>query len=226
MKRRNKLILEFTEFNLQRFNDTSAQASVHVDDPQLSLNAFDKHLDGLRAAMSRINDIMGRLSDTGAYRNLRSKMALENQNIKNLNILRIVKVNNISYDAYISFEIGDDKYWGVAQNLMSNSTDLKSEVFKDYDLFQSKEWIIKTKGLIIKTLKEWLKPEPGTYRLLNEEVVCYSVETGKQLSMERGLEIELVRAHTDRLVISHDDYTYNLIGDNYVFFNWWFEKID
>ncbi len=226
MKRRNKLILEFTEFNLQRFNDTSAQASVHVDDPQLSLNAFDKHLDGLRAAMSRINDIMGRLSDTGAYRNLRSKMALENQNIKNLNILRIVKVNNISYDAYISFEIGDDKYWGVAQNLMSNSTELKSEVYKDYDLFQSKEWIIKTKGLIIKTLKEWLKPEPGTYRLLNEEVVCYSVETGKQLSMERGLEIELVRAHTDRLVISHDDYTYNLIGDNYVFFNWWFEKID
>lgn len=226
MKRRNKLILEFTEFNLQRFNDTSAQASVHVDDPQLSLNAFDKHLDGLRSAMSRINDIMGRLSDTGAYRNLRSKMALENQNVKNLNILRIVKVNNISYDAYISFEIGDDKYWGVVQNLMSNSTDLKSEVFKDYDLFQSKEWIIKTKGLIIKTLKEWLKPEPGTYRLLNEEVVCYSVETGKQLSMERGLEIELVRAHTDRLVISHDDDTYNLIGDNYVFFNWWFEKID
>ena len=45
MKRRNKLILEFTEFNLQRFNADSAQASVHVDDPKLSIDAFDKHQD-------------------------------------------------------------------------------------------------------------------------------------------------------------------------------------
>jgi hypothetical protein len=57
MKRRNKLILEFTEFNLQRLNPDSAQASIHVDDPQLSTNAFDKHEDKLRAAMSRIDDI-------------------------------------------------------------------------------------------------------------------------------------------------------------------------
>ena len=43
MKRRNKLILEFTEFNLQRMNPDSVQASMHVDDPQLSINSFDKH---------------------------------------------------------------------------------------------------------------------------------------------------------------------------------------
>ena len=70
MKRRNKLILEFTEFNLQRLNPDSVQASMHVDDPQLSTNAFDKHQDGLRAAMSRVNDILNSLSGTDAYRNL------------------------------------------------------------------------------------------------------------------------------------------------------------
>ena len=226
MKRRNKLILEFTEFNLQRFNDTSAQASVHVDDPQLSINAFDKHLDGIRAAMSRIEDIMGRLSDTGAYRNLRSKLALDNQNIKDLKILRITKVNNISYDAYINFVIQDEVYWGIVENVLSTSPVLKSEVFKDQELLQSKEWIIKIKGLIIKTIKEWLKPEPGVYRLLKDEVICYSVETGRQLSMEQGIEIEVIRTHSDRIIISHDNETYNLVGDNYVYFNWWFEKID
>lgn len=226
MKRRNKLILEFTEFNLQRFNDTSAQASVHVDDPQLSINAFDKHLDGIRAAMSRIEDIMGRLSDTGAYRNLRSKLALDNQNIKDLKILRITKVNNISYDAYINFVIQDEVYWGIVENVLSASPVLKSEVFKDHELLQSKEWIIKIKGLIIKTIKEWLKPEPGVYRLLKDEVICYSVETGRQLSMEQGIEIEVIRTHSDRIIISHDNETYNLVGDNYVYFNWWFEKID
>jgi hypothetical protein len=225
MKRRNKLILEFTEFNLQRFNDTSAQASVHVDDPQLSLNAFDKHLDGIRAAMSRIDDIMGRLSDTGAYKNLRSKLALDNQNLKNLKILRIVKVNNISYDAYISFEIGEDVYWGTVQNILGESPVMKSEVFKDQELLQAKEWVIKIKGLIVKTIKEWLKPEPGVYRLLKDEVICYSVETGRQLSMEQGIEVEVVRAHSDKIIIFYEE-AYNLVGDNYVFFNWWFEKID
>jgi hypothetical protein len=225
MKRRNKLILEFTEFNLQRFNDTSAQASVHVDDPQLSLNAFDKHLDGIRAAMSRIDDIMGRLSDTGAYKNLRSKLALDNQNLKNLKILRIVKVNNISYDAYISFEIGEDVYWGTVQNILGESPLMKSEVFKDQELLQAKEWVIKIKGLIVKTIKEWLKPEPGVYRLLKDEVICYSVETGRQLSMEQGIEVEVVRAHSDKIIIFYEE-AYNLVGDNYVFFNWWFEKID
>jgi hypothetical protein len=101
-----------------------------------------------------------------------------------------------------------------------------SEVFKDFDLLQPKEWIIKIRGLIIKTVKLWLKPEPGTYRLLNNEVICYSVDTGKQLKMDSGIEIELVRAHDDKMVISHENEYYTLTGDNYIYFNWWFEKID
>jgi hypothetical protein len=109
---------------------------------------------------------------------------------------------------------------------MSNSPNFKSEVFKDFDLLQPKEWIIKTKGLIIKTLKKWLKPEPGNYRLLNEEVICYSTETGKQLKMESGIEIELIRSHDEKIIIKHGSDYYNLVGDNYIYFNWWFEKLD
>lgn len=226
MKKRNRLIREFTEFNLQRFNDTSVQASTHVDDPQLSLNAFDKHLDGVRAAMSRIEDIMGRLQDTSAYRGLRSKLSLENQIVNNLKILRIYKSNSINYNVYISFVIMDKLYWGVVENIMGSEPILKSEVFIDNNLYQAKEWVVKTKGLIIKTIKEWLKPKPGTYKLLNDEVICYSVETGKQLSMKMGIEIELIRSHSDKIIISHNDDRYNLVGDNYLFFNWWFENID
>ena len=226
MKRRNKLILEFTEFNLQRFNDTSVQASTHVDDPQLSINAFDKHQDAIRVAMSRINDIMNRMADTGAYNNLRSKLAMEHQQVENLKILRITKSNNINYDAYISFTIQNSEYWGVIENLLGTEPKLKSEVFNDQYLHQSKEWIIKITGLIIKTLKEWLKPEPGKYKLLGDEVVCNSNETGKQLVMNKGIVIELVRAHSDRMLVRYENDDYTLRGDNYVFFNWWFEKVD
>jgi hypothetical protein len=216
----------FTEFNLQRFGaETSAGSMNSTDDPALSLNAFDKHQDMIRQAMSRVSDIMHNLSGSSAYKNLRGKLALEDQDIKSMKIQRILKVDHINYDVYIMFVIGDHEYWGVIKNILSPNPELESEVFKDYDLYQAKEWIIKIKGLVIKTIKTWLKPEPGIYKLVNDEVICYSVETGKQLKMESGIEIELVRAYDNKIIIRHDSDTYNLVGDNYVFFNWWFEKI-
>lgn len=226
MKRRNKLILEFTEFNLQRMNPDSVQASMHVDDPSLSINAFDKHQDAIRQAMSRVTDILHSLSGSSAYANLRGKLALEDQDIKSMKVLRILKVNNINYDVYISFVIGDNEYWGVINNIMTPDAELESEVFKDYDLYQAKEWIIKIKGLVIKTIRTWLKPEPGKYRLLNDEVICYSIETGRQLRMDKGIDVEVIRAYDNKIVIRHESETYNLVGDNYIYFNWWFEKID
>lgn len=226
MKNRNRLILEFTEFNVQRLNSDSARPATQVDDPQLSINAFDKHQDKIRQAMSRIDDILYNLKGTSAYSNLRSKLALEDQDIQSMKILRIVKVNNINYDVYITFIIDDEEYWGKISNINTTEPKLKSEVFKDFDLLQPKEWVIKTTGLIIKTIKQWLKPEPGNYKLINDEIICYSVDTGKQLRMEKGIEIELVRSHEGKIIIKHENDYYNLTGDNYIYFNWWFDKID
>jgi hypothetical protein len=206
--------------------DSAAGAIGGVDDPSLSTNAFDKHADAIRQAMSRVNDILYNLAGTSAYKNLRSKLGLESQDIQKMKILRIVKSNSIFYDAYITFVIDDYEYWGVIENVMSPNPEFTSEVFKDFDLYQSKEWIIKIKGLIIKTIKAWLKPEPGTYKLLNDEIFCYSTETGKQLRMEKGIEIELVRAHDNKMIVKHESDYYNLVGDNYIYFNWWFEKIE
>lgn len=226
MKRQNKLILEFTEFNLQRFNSDSVQASTHVDDPSLSTNAFDKHEDRIRQSMSRVNDIMFNLKGTNAYKALRSKLALEHQDIESLKVLRIVKSTSLLYDVYVSFRIDGEEYWGVIENILAESPKLKSEVFKDYDLYQPKEWVIKITGLIIKTIKTWLKPEPGVYKLLNDDIICYSIETGKQLKMNKGIEIELIRSYNDKIIIKYESDRYNLVGDNYIYFNWWFEKLE
>lgn len=224
MKRKNYLIREFTEFNIQRFNSDSVQASTHVNDPSLSIDAFDKHQDAIRVAMSRINDIMMNLKGTTAYSRLRSKLALEHQDIQSMKILRIVK-NGINYDVYLTVIIDGEEYWGTIEDIMGMNSDFESEIFKDMDLYQPKEWVIKIKGLITKSVKEWLKPEPGMYRLINDVVICYSVETGKQLKMEQGIEIELIRSYSDKIIIKHESDYYNLVGDNLVYFNWWFEKI-
>ena len=113
MKRRNKLILEFTEFNLQRFNSDSVRASTQVDDPSLSLDAFDKHQDGIRQAMSRIGDILHNLKGTSAYSDLRSKLALENQDIQNIKILKIVKPDNLNYDIYLAIKLYEQYFVSV-----------------------------------------------------------------------------------------------------------------
>ena len=221
-----RLLLEFTEFSLQRFNAHSPTGQPNVDDPQLSTNAFDKHQDSIRQAMSRINDILFNLKGTSSYSSLRSKLSLENQDIQSIKIQRILKSNNINYDVYLSIKIDDEDYWGVISNITGLNPSFKSEVFKDYDLYQPKEWIIKIRGLVIKTIKDWLKPVPGIYKLLNDEIICYSVDTGKQLRMNEGLEVELIRSHENKIIIKHDSDYYNLVGDNFIYFNWWFQKID
>ena len=127
---------------------------------------------------------------------------------------------------YLTTKIDGQDYWGKITNVMEREPKFTSEVFKDFDLLQPKEWVIKIKGLVVKTIKRWLKPEPGIYRLLNNEVICYSVDTGKQLKMEKGIEIELIRAHEDKLIVKSENDYYNLVGDNYVYFNWWFERVD
>lgn len=225
MKSRNKLILEFTEFNLQRFNSDSVQVATHVDNPQLSTNAFDKHQDAIRQAMSRIDDILFNIKGTSSYSTLRSKLSLEQQDVQKIKIQRINKTNGVHFDVYLTIMIQDEEYWGKIVNILGPDTKFHSEVFKDDNLYQPKEWVIKTKGVVINTIKTWLKPEPGKYRLINDEVICYSVDTGKQLRMINGIEIELIRSYGDKIIIKHESDYYNLVDDNYIYFNWWFEKI-
>lgn len=217
----------FTEFNLQRFGAESSAGSISgVDDPSLSLNAYDKHQDAIRQASARINDIMFKLSGSDAYNRLRSKLALEDQDITSMKILKIVKSDNIYYDIYLSFIINEVEYWGVIKNILSPNAKLESELFKDYNLYQPIEWIIKIRGFVLRVVKEWLSPEPGKYKLIGDEVMCNSIETGKQLVIDKGLEVEVVRSHPDRIIIRYGSDTYNLVGDNFIYFNWWFEKID
>ena len=97
MSVKNKLILEFTEFNAQRLNPDSAQMSIHVDNPQLSIGAFDKHEDAIRTGLTRINNILNTLSNSSTYKSLKSKLSLEEQQITNLKILRIVSNDSVIF---------------------------------------------------------------------------------------------------------------------------------
>jgi hypothetical protein len=216
-------IRESSEFNFNRLNPDSAQMSISVDNPQLSVNAFDKHEDAIRSGVSKINGIINSLSNSSTFRTLKSKLALEDQQIKSLKILRIINADNVNYDIYISFIIGETEYFGVVENILNKDCTLRSEVFTDFTLVQSDEWIIRTKGLIIKYIKNWLYPKNGKYVLLNDHIICYSINTGKMLKLKKDVIIEVIRSHDNKITIKHENEFYNLIGDNFIYFNYWFE---
>lgn len=226
MTRSKKLILEFTEFNAQRLNPDSAQMGIHVDDPQLSINAFDKHEDAIRAGVSRVSNILNSLANTSTYRALKSKLGLESQNIENLKVLRIIKSDEVNYVVYVSFIIDGEQYYGFVEKILDKEPIFKSEVFKDTDLIQTKEWVIRTKGLIIKTIKKWLKAEQGLYELLRDQIVCYSIDTGKMTKIEKGSSVEVIRSYDNKILIKYENDYYNLLNDNFIYFNWWFLQID
>lgn len=218
-------INETSEFNLQRMvPDTAPNAIWPVDNPQLSMNAYDNKQSAISNAVARVNDILFSLSRTNTLNQLRSSIALEEQDIQSLTIQRILK-NGVSYDVYIRFIIEGKEYWGVVCDITGSNTNVKSEVFKDHELIQTPEWVIKTKGTIVKYIKEWMTPKSGNYKLLNKEVVCYSRETGNMLKMNKDIVIEVVRSNRNEITVKYKNDYYKLIDDNFVYFNWWFEPV-
>jgi hypothetical protein len=219
-------INELSEFNLQRMvPDTAPNAIWSVDNPQLSHDAYDNKQSAINNALAKVNDILFKLSRTSTLSRLRSAIALEDQDLQSLKILRILKNDNMNYDVYITFSIEDMEYWGVVYDILSNNVDVESEVFKSLDLIQSKEWIIRIKGTIIKHIKNWMKPEPGRYKVLTNEVTCYSKETGKMLRMNKDMIINVVKSYGNEISVEYRNDYYRLVNDNFVYFNWWFEKV-
>jgi hypothetical protein len=221
---KNRLILEFTEFNAQRMNPDSSQMAVSVENPQLSINAFDKHLDKVRTAISNLEGIVKNLTTSSTFRSLRSMLSLEEQNVDKLKILRITSNDRVNYDAYISFLVHDKEYFGVVKNILNHLPRLVSEVFKDSDLVQSKEWRVKVEGLIIKTIKAWLKPEIGEYTLLKSQILCTNNITGEDLLLKEGSDVKVIRSMENSITIEYDNKFYNLTGDNFIYFNYWFKN--
>ena len=108
----------------------------------------------------RINKILKALSNSATFRYLKAKFSLQGQNVSALKILRIIQADNMNYNVYINFDCWEG-ILGIIENILDTDPVFNSEVFKDMDLVQSKEWMIKIKGLLINIIKGWLSPDWG-----------------------------------------------------------------
>jgi hypothetical protein len=221
-----RLIKEFNEFNLQRMNSDSTPMAMHVDNPELSMDAFDKHVDNIRSANIRLNGILNTLANSGGVFNMRKDKMEDGLDIKNLKILRMYISNDINLDIYISFVISDTEYYGVIKNFMDENPVVYSEAFRDPQMFASKEWIIKIKGILIKTIEKWMIVEPGKYQAL-KEIKCTTEDTGELVELKAKTKFEVIRNYDyDKIIIDVNGTTCALKGMNFYYFNYWFKKVD
>lgn len=220
-----RLILEFTEFNLNRFNSDSTDVSIGLaPDNTLSVNAFDRHEDSIRVGMSRINNIMKTLSNSSAYKNLKSKLTFEEQQPTSLKIIRITPTNN-DYFVYLTFVIQDKEYNGVIKNVLSRNPIFTSpDVFNNNELTQLPEWQIRLKGLLIKSFKTFLEVEQGKYKAIQDKVTAFNIKTGSIVEIRKDDVVEVLRSvpNENKIVIRYNDDLYNLVNNSYIYFNYWF----
>lgn len=218
-----KLILEFTEFNNMRLGSDSVPQSTHVDNPSLSLGAYNRFTNNVKNSLNKLNDLYKKISMTSTGMHLKKQKPLELTDIKNIVIQRIFPSNDIYFNVYFTFELEDQEYFGVIRNINSSDPILTSEVFKDYNIFGSKEWAIRIKGNLIKVIKQWLTPPKGKYVSL-KEIDAYDKLTGHKMLLPQESIIKVISSDDKYITIEHEDRVYTLRNDNYYYFNYYFKE--
>lgn len=214
------LIREFTEFSLQRFGESpTAQA----ENPQLSHGAFDKHMDNVKMSNIRLNNILTTVRSSNNIYNTKTDSVLDGMDIQDLKILRMFPHNEIDLNVYITFKLGDKPYYGVIKKFISNP-EVSSEVFSDPDLFVNKEWVIKTKGTLIKVIKNWMNISPSKWMAL-KDIQCTDIENGGLVMIQKDTPVKVVRTLDNSIIVNYNERNCELKGMNFYYFNYWFEKV-
>lgn len=216
------LIREFTEFNLQRLNPDNMPMAMHVNNPELSQDAYDRHVDHIRQMNFRLNNLLNTIGSTNNVYNLKQDSPIDGLAISNLKILRTVNKDSVEIDLYISFMFNDKEYYGEIKDFVHNPR-LESEVFTDPDLYLTKAWVIKIKGLIVKVIKQWMNIQRGKYTAL-KDIQSVDTETGNLIIIKEDTPIIVLRSLKDSIIAQYDNKKVEISGLNFYFFNYYFKK--
>lgn len=220
---KNHLILEFTEFNAMRLGQDSTPMALHVDDPQKSHGAFDKHLHNVRDMNIRLNTILKQIMGTNQIWS-KTGGVIDGLDINNIKIIRQFVKNGIDLDIYLTFELDEKEYFAVIKNYILKP-EVESEVFSDPDLALTKEWVIKIKGLLKKVIKKWMTIPSRTKWKALKDITCTDYNTGELTTIKEGEIIRVLRSLNDKIIIEYYDNKYIIDKMNYYFFNYYFENI-
>lgn len=221
MKYKNNIILEFAQFGSGPNQFGSTPNSVGVDNPGLSHDYYDKFSNLVQQAQVKLNQILATVkSDI----RLNSPKNLPEQELSEMVVQKIVCSNVPYYNIYFRCTINETEYFGIIINFGSPHPILKCEAFNDGDnLLISKEWVIRTKGVILKSIRNWLSVDNGEWICL-KDIRSVNVKSGKEFIIPKNTKVNVVRTYDFKVFVTYKGDTYYLSSAEYMYFNYWFIK--
>lgn len=215
---------ELTEFNHAGFNPEGSGVVGYSHDPQLGMDSYDQHASTVLSATRRLNSILSTLNNSGFIYSVTNDRLINGQEIKDIKIQRMYPNGANNLDVYLTFDILDKEYYGVIKNFDTINPEVRSEVFSEPTLITSREWIIRTKGLLLKCVRLWMEIEKGEY-LAMKDILVTGTLTGNLYTITKGSKIKVLKCYDNKLIIEQKGIECLMDGLNYYYFNWWFEKI-
>ena len=228
IKKYNDFLNENSEFSFQQFGlggVTSSQSGVvQSNDQQLSMDAADQHISNIQNQMQDLQNMMATIF-AGSRGEIGSTI-LDLEEFENIKIIRMYPSSNGHLEIYLYLEYDEEPYYITIEDYGHiNGCEIKSDLFNN-PIFNTKNVVI-IKGILMKVLKEWFRPENGEYRTL-KEVFVYD-DLGNFLPIKANLTIEVddVIIEDDKpiIYIKYNNKTFYLTENNYYFFKYWFEPI-
>lgn len=213
--------------NLQNFQDFICEAAGdygNVNDPGLNIDPFTRHTQELSQQHARLQGII-----TSIYANSPGLFGQDtrfNFEIEDLKIVRIYRNSNGSLDMYLRFEYEEKAYHGTFKNWAAVTGSKLETPFYNAVGF-SRENHIKFEGVIRRALMNWFKPKLAVYRTLTD-VKTYDDSMGSivMLPVNAVVEVEDVFTEEDKpiIYIRYKDILTTITGNDYYYFNWWFQE--
>lgn len=224
-----KRILEFTEFSAQRMSSDSnvRGATQQVNDPQLSLDSYDKFMTNSELINRRLSDIYVNVLASNINNSNQSsfdKLYSVITNIKNLTVLRIFFNDSVNATVYFSFLYENIEYFGQILNFNTKEPIFKCEFLYNISTFTDKEAHIKIKGIIIKAIKKWLAVEQGEYVAL-KGFLSVNIKSGEQCFFKEKTKINVTSSTDSVILFTYKNESYKISGKNYYFFNYYFDIV-
>lgn len=225
------------QFGIQPFNMPNYGFAV---DPQLSIygsidSPYVDHFARSRGAVITLYDFVKNIYKTpnGSQVHKFDYFLDDLDLYENLKILRLVENTSGFIDIYISFEFDENEYFGVFKNFNGlNDTFLHTELFTTYNIrypYMDKYYFLKLSNYFKKVIEDWFIPKKGDYKNLKKDNPVKN-SMGAVENIPENATIKLLGTNINQnnqpyLVIKYKENKYMITGNNYYFFNYYFEKI-
>lgn len=219
-----RIILEFSEFEHERLTnvDGGKSSANWIADPHLSYNAPFRAIDLGKEALLRFNAVMNSIMMDNTLYNSKTGMVKDIERISDLCIQRVINVDGVNIDIFISFKYDTTEYYGVIRKYNSFKPKFESELY--HNLSFTIEQKIKIEGIMIKAINSFLMIHKGLFITI-KEIEVKNKNTGNILVLPKNSKVEILNSTDNEIFILYKSNQYVVNGITYYYLNYYLNEL-